>query len=152
MGANIDQFNIITGLMLAELYESFPSPKTIHSGAFASRVEGCPLPEDRSGTDPASASIRWLVEEGYIRCRSLSEIPLFSQAVLSSKGLQLLSMPDSLNAQESIGAKMMEASKSGALEGLKSLAKLAVCEGGRFLFRAGAEALMSFGPPFGPSR
>jgi len=139
---NIEIFNSCVGVVLAKLYAEFPCPVRIDTGRdVASRIEGYEGPKDAFSDDPACATICWLINENYIRNDmngDSSDGPVFIRLLLTSKGLQLLSMPSSLQKEgnqgkpeslekyDSIGTKMNQALVSGAMDALRELAKRAV--------------------------
>jgi hypothetical protein len=147
--SNIDLFNTIVGLVLGDLYETFPAPRDIHAHQYAERLGISTIPTNGHFTIeeqfPAIATIKWLIDENYVRCNSTPKniSDMFHQVVLSSKGLQLLSMPESLDKSLSIGNQMSDAIKNGAFDSLKDLAKSAICEGGKLIVQAGLQAIMA---------
>jgi hypothetical protein len=144
--SNIETFNTVVGLILADLYESFPVPINLSAFDYALRAGLIADTTDMNTEDetPASASIEWLVEEGFIRSGVKDVSNGYAPySVLTQKGLQLLSIPDVLGKKESMGTQMANAAKSGALDGLKDLTKRVVCEGSKMLLEASIRAAMT---------
>ena len=144
--SNIDTFNTVVGLILADLYEHFPVPIDLRAFDYALRSGLIADPSDIDIEDevPVSASIEWLIEEGFIRSGTTDlSGGLAPYCVLTQKGLQLLSIPDVLNQKESMGEQIAHAAKSGTLEGLKELTKRVVCEGSKMLLEASIKAAMA---------
>lgn len=116
---NIDQFNQITGQVLAELYEVFPRKITLSAKELG---EG-------SDTDFHFAydSISWLQEHGYFDVAVKNTTGDFHGSVLTPKGLAVLNaVPDSLEAKESYGDLLVNAAKDTFIEqGKKGLGELA---------------------------
>jgi len=142
---NIEVFNTIVGFVLADLYEAFPVPINLRAPKYAVQAG---LPEDPehlqfNDSDPAAAAITWLLQEGFIRAAdNNSDGFLVPACVLSHKGLQLLSMPESIDRKESFGSRIMTAAKSGSIDGVKDLSKTLMLQGSKLAFKIGMEYLM----------
>ena len=137
--SNIETFNLIAGLILADLYEHFPKPISIGAGDIAKRAGLCANPEDPTWQEEElpDAVVEWLKDEGFIRTGSGSMSPIYHhQVVLSHSGLRLLSVPGVLHSNESVGAGLAKAAKDGANQGVSELVKVALVEGGKALFQA----------------
>jgi hypothetical protein len=144
--SNIETFNTIVGLILADLYENFPVPINLNAFDYALRAGLIPDQSDINTEDeaPAAASIEWLVEEGFIRSGGTDVSSGYAPySVLTQKGLQLLSIPDVLGKKESMGTQLASAAKSGTLDGLKEITKKVVCEGSKMLLEASIRAAMT---------
>ncbi|BED98404.1 hypothetical protein VAWG001_00190 [Aeromonas dhakensis] len=129
MVSNIERFDTIVVLALAELYSRFPvrqylvSSKFIitedgeHIDGLSSEEEGLLFAEDQYLKDPyfkrrnfAFESLRWLVDAGYIHGTPAAYNGI-KDAVLTAKGLEVLkAIPDSL--QGSLGERLVEAVKA----------------------------------------
>lgn len=132
--SNIDEFDNAVGLILAELYQSFPI-----------RIIVEPIiPDSISALDPSAEgsdqhyfrhvaifkfTMSWLIQAGYIWSEKQDGVDelhgIFKECVLSAKGLEVLKTPDSLNGI-SIGAQLQKAAKDGVLSSVKSLTQKAL--------------------------
>lgn len=141
-GRNIESFNLIVGMVLADLYERFPVPRDLSGRVYAQRAG---LHRDLSDIqvedgELAGAAIQWLISEGYVRAASdVNSIGNALGCVLTLQGLRLLSMPQSLEKSESVGEALIKATTAGAQEGVKSVVgkvvKTALLEGGKLGFQ-----------------
>jgi len=151
---NIGYFNIVTGLVFEKLYRNFPVPIDINTASFTPQYlsdsgikkddyEALHYDEFANEAQIVSSILQWLLEEGYIRSTDSSSGILFCQCVLSSKGLQTLSTPISPNnPTETLGDQMVAATEKGLLDGVRDLAKIAVCEGGKFIFQSVMDSML----------
>ena len=140
---NIETFNRIVGLVLADLYSSFPVPLDLRIAHYAELVGLCEDPEymDAGEWEPVVAAIDWLHAEGFVRGEGVGCEQAFARhAVLSLRGLQVLSVPSSLQSQESIGTSLTKAAKDGAKQGVAELVKVALFEGGKLVVQAAIQA------------
>lgn len=133
MVSNIERFDTIVVLALAELYSRFPVRQYLASSKFivteegehidglSSEAEGHLFAEDPYLKDPyfkrrnfAFESLRWLVDAGYIHGTPAAYNGI-NDAVLTAKGLEVLkATPDSL--QGSLGERLVEAVKADSRE------------------------------------
>lgn len=133
MVSNIERFDTIVVLALAELYTRFPVRQYLASSKFivtedGEHIDGLPpeaerlmFDKDPHLNDPyfkrkefAFDSLRWLVDAGFIH-GTPSEYTGISNAVLTAKGLEVLkAIPDSL--QGSLGERLVEAVKADSRE------------------------------------
>ena len=95
---NIDKFNEWAALILAWLYEKFPTPTGLHHGDL------------KSSPDPVRAerlmryTVVFLAEEGYLRFAEFKPPGQFTQVKLSRKGLNMLNrIPDPKNNNATLG-------------------------------------------------
>ncbi|MBO1856838.1 hypothetical protein J4G52_25190 [Burkholderia cenocepacia] len=124
--SNIDKFNVYAANVLAALYESFPVPRHLSSGAF---IEG----GDAAVYDPKGitgaelmpdamffrSTVQWLYDAGYILCGKVYEAD-HADCVLTAKGLEVLSsIPGSLKNAPSLGDSLVSAVKQSAKDGLQ---------------------------------
>lgn len=129
MVSNIERFDTIVVLALAELYSRFPVHQYLASSKFivteegehidglSPDAEGELFAEDPYLKDPyfkrrnfAFDSLRWLVDAGYIHGTPAAYNGI-ENAVLTAKGLEVLkATPDSL--QGSLGERLVEAVKA----------------------------------------
>ncbi|MFM1711875.1 hypothetical protein [Aeromonas salmonicida] len=133
MVSNIERFDTIVVLALAELYSRFPVPQYLASSKFivtedgehidglSPEAEGLLFDEDPYLKDPyfkrkefAFESMRWLVDAGYLHGTPVAYDGI-RNAVLTAKGLEVLkATPDSL--QGSLGERLVEAVKADSRE------------------------------------
>jgi hypothetical protein len=135
----------VVGLVLADLYDNFPIPIDLRGIYYAQKAGLVPENDDINLDThiPASAAIEWLIAEGFVRSGSENPEGVFAPyCVLSQKGLQLLSIPDALKEQQSLGAKISEAAKTTSLGGLKEIAKTVICEGTKLMLQASIQSVM----------
>jgi hypothetical protein len=131
--ANIQEFNIIVGLIFAQLYKAFPVRVEIDHVAIGKvmgfegkRWDVEKLPSGRPLLDVYQSAISWLHRENFIDVSEVSGGPLggppwTAQTVLTVKGLMALNaIPTGLSL--SVGAKLTEAADRGT--GLGSLGDL----------------------------
>lgn len=159
--SNIDDFNTIVGLVFSRLYACFPVGVEIDSveivtqaldgkltrGEVARDFESSSLgngpladslpSQERDEAERLfniySAAMKWLEAEGFIRFDDHG-VGLHLECALTLRGLQSLSLvPDGLKA--TLGDQIMQATKEGALVGVKDLAKKAISEAGGWLLR-----------------
>jgi hypothetical protein len=116
---NIDQFNQITGQVLAELYEVFPRKITLSAKELGEGLN--------TNFHFAYDSISWLQEHGYFNSELKTYDGEFLASVLTPKGFAVLNaVPDSLEAKESYGDLLANAAKDTIVEqGKKGLGELA---------------------------
>ena len=95
---NLDRFYEWSALVLAWLYEKFPTPTSLHHGDL------------KSSANPATAeramryTVIFLEEEGFIRYAEFKPPGQFSQVKLTLKGLNLLNrMPDPKSENATLG-------------------------------------------------
>ena len=122
---NIDKFNELSGLIFAKLYSAFPIPTNLSAAAFVGE-NNVISPDGFTGAELTKdaeffvSSVDWLIKSGFISVLDKNH-SLYWNAVLTEKGLETLKLtPDSLSS--SLGARLVEASKSVGLDSLKSLA------------------------------
>ncbi|EOV2332324.1 hypothetical protein MRR18_31650 [Pseudomonas aeruginosa] len=142
--SNIEQFNFVTGQVLATLYEHFPKPIELNA-----EVIDVSIPEwkqcERSGEMAATSvhpaeevffyhTVHWLAEAGYLAYKNTFFNYQFYGARLTPKGLEVLkAVPESLNQGQSFGESLMKASKDGSKELLKGVVSEALGIGARML-------------------
>ena len=113
---NIEKFNEWAALILAWLYEKFPTPTGLHHGDL------------KSSPDPARAerlmryTVIFLGEEGYLRFAEFKPPGQFSQVKLSRKGLNMLNrVPDPKNNKATLGDLLVKRVHSGGQGQFKEL-------------------------------
>jgi hypothetical protein len=107
--ANITEFNVIVGLLFAQLYNSFPKPIGRLNELVIARAMGVStdsiLGSGKRFDDVLRHSVRWLSDEGYIR---LSGLTAYDDVTLTQKGLALLNaVPEGLSA--TVGSSLVKA-------------------------------------------
>jgi|ERR1700716_2505993 hypothetical protein len=126
--ANVTEFNVIVGLVFAQLYEQFPVPVGhLHEGAIgvamgaaaSSEWSAHALPSGRPLGEVLLHSVKWLSEEGYVRSGGLTP---YEQVTLTEKGLAALnSVPQGLSA--TVGSSLVKAT-SGSERNLSGIGDL----------------------------
>lgn len=111
---NIDEFNKAAALVLARLYEAFPTPVTLNSAELA--------PDDETFGQVVAATIQFLVAEGLVRgSQPIAGGQHMSFASLTMRGLSILdAIPDSLKTSEPLGQRLRKSLGSGAKEALRA--------------------------------
>lgn len=136
---NIETFNLVVGMVLADLYANFPVPITLSGSVYSQRAGIDDGDASYLHTGPkgsAESAISWLVHEGFVRAPSgVHPQGYATNCVLTLQGLRLLSLPQALEKQESIGEGLRKATAEGAKDGLKSaiggMVKTGLIEGGK---------------------
>lgn len=129
---NIDIFDIFTGYVLGELYESFPICIEINLQDFIKKTDGIDNTEKNQLI--LSETLFWLQDNNFLDFPIPNEKPLkrfdgalaypqFSCVVLTAKGLEVLKkVPKSLNDKEKgMGEHLMEAAKTGTKHAISEL-------------------------------
>ncbi|HBP5712257.1 TPA: hypothetical protein L6B33_24230 [Pseudomonas aeruginosa] len=141
--SNIDQFNLVTGQVLAKLYEHFPEPIELNAeivgtsiphwsqNAHGEMVPSCVHPPEEVFF---YHTVHWLAEAGYLSYQNHFYNYQFYRARLTSKGLEVLkAIPESLKDGESFGESLLTATKDGSKEVLKGMVSEALGIGARML-------------------
>lgn len=136
--SNIQRFDEITGQVLGALYENFPLPRDLRIADFV--ADGYRLDEGLQKDVPNEdglfffACIDWLSEAGYLRFKNKNRHHGYSDGVLTAKGLEVLkAVPASLKNGPSLGAQLVDASKTGTKSMLGSLAGEVLSVGSRLI-------------------
>jgi len=137
--SNIERFDHVAGRVFGHLYEHFPVPCYITAKLVFDEVTtfdehlGMEIPNESA--EFFAACVSWLHRAGYIEYREWNHaLASFSQVILTAKGLEVLkALPASLQASQSIGEHLMEASKTGSTEVFKSAVAEALSLGVRIL-------------------
>jgi len=118
---NMDEFNRITVLVLGKLYEAFPQAVRLN-------VEDVHDAPNENDVRNFSYTVEFLASENYIKFQAASDEGLFFvEVTLTMKGLTVLrSVPDSLDAKETLGNRFAGFLKNGAKDVSKELLKGAV--------------------------
>jgi hypothetical protein len=133
---NIELFDEYTAKILGELYQAFPIKKSLEATAITGHTTlddfGMPLNAQGKPSkhfDVCMATIAWLAEAGYMH-RGSQQNYGFDECVLTAKGLEVLkSVPESLQASEGIGDKLVSALRQGAIDTAKDAAGMAIRAG-----------------------
>ena len=79
--------------------------------------------------DVCMATIEWLIDTGYIDCKERDQYG-YSRCALTARGLEILkAVPESVQAQETIGDKLFYLIRKGSIELAKEAAKAAIRAG-----------------------
>lgn len=136
--SNIDDFDKAVGLIFARLYEHFPVRISIDYKILGESSAIGPdwLGEYARQVSLFSSTMSWLVEAGYVWCGIRDERSgVFTDSVLSAKGLEILHMPTSLGP--SLGSSLRTAAVETSADAIKDLAKTALSNGAAFLANYG---------------
>jgi hypothetical protein len=133
--SNIEEFNIIAGIIFAQLYRAFPvrvpidiAPIGKAMGFEGKRWDVEELPSGRPLLHITQSTISWLHRENFIDVSEASGGPLggppwTAQTVLTVKGLMALNaIPPGLSL--SVGAKLTEVADSGSRSAFGSVGDL----------------------------
>lgn len=118
---NIEQFDLLTGVLLGDLYNSFPVPLDVKASIFLERVVSPDDGDTAFGFEQVfSHTVRWLDQSDYIRIeRDNSNLAYHEFRVnLSEKGLHSLrKLPSSLGSNEKASIGELLAQKTKRLTG-----------------------------------
>lgn len=137
---NIQKFDETVAIMLAKLYDNFPTPQSIVVDAYGVdvqilyQVDGSEIyKQEKMKANAVINAVRWLADEDYLRFDSQSsEGDRIRGAVLTQKGLSLLNaIPASLS--QTRGARLSSAIKSGAKEVAKEVLRQVLEEGAKWI-------------------
>jgi hypothetical protein len=111
---NIQEFNVIAGLIFAQLYKTFPEFVNINRGGIAKQmgIEGNDwgahkLPSGRTFSQALELTSYWLKAEDYTRAVVGSTAP-WERITLTTKGLAAMNaVPSGLN--QKVGVELMKA-------------------------------------------
>jgi hypothetical protein len=141
---NIQRFNELTGLILAHLYEHFPTPVGLEPSMFgfqppeprpAGPAGMLMVPEQTADEVFFVSTASWLADAGYISSKGKGYGYYLPDARLTAKGLEVLNaFPAPLTVGPTLGEKMLDASKSGAKVVLSGAVTEALGIGARLLF------------------
>jgi hypothetical protein len=146
MADHIDEFDKTVGLIFGALYRSFPIRISVDSDVMENKIEGVgPDWLERYASQNAifGATMAWLIDAGYIWGTAHPDhMNYFTECVLSTKGLEILTMPSSISgASGSIGASLGKAAGSVVSDTVKDLAKEALTFGAQMLVAYGRSKL-----------
>jgi hypothetical protein len=133
--SNIELFNLITGDLFAQLYESFPEPTKIDFDTLGIKfIEPSDYHGALSVSQFSEATVRWLADAEYIWLDPPATLDGKHTARLSPKGLEILrAIPDSLEEKIPLGEKIVEFSKKTIATSLSDTVKLALGLGVKYL-------------------
>lgn len=128
---NIKAFNLITGKLFADLYQSFPAQTKVDF--FSLALDLIPKEDFDSAwekPDFAEATVRWLDQAGYIWLKKASTMHGNPTAVLSPKGLEALkAVPESIDSKLPLGERIINFTKEKASDSLSQAVGLAITAG-----------------------
>jgi len=141
MCTNIELFDEYAARVLSQLYEQFPVKTGIDVRKLTGHVDtneyGAILSPDGQRSRQAEiayATIEWLVETGYIRCKKAAPPYGYSQCVLTAKGLEILkATPASVQSGKTIGDRLVQFVREGALDLAGDAVKAALAAGIKML-------------------
>jgi hypothetical protein len=110
---NIEEFNIVVGEVFGQCYREFPCRVNISTSELGDTLKKAKDEFDVGELDlrdpeynVASESVQWLIEAGYIWCKTPRR-DSFLQTTLSPKGLEVLNAtPDGLELKVSFGEQL----------------------------------------------
>jgi hypothetical protein len=113
--ANITEFNELTAVIFALLYDAHPLPKTLEPSEIADILGGSPtgtMPSGRTFNDVFAHTLSWLVHEKYIYSNGVHPR---ERAQLTDKALTAMNVvPPSLG--RSRGSELIDATKQASTE------------------------------------
>ena len=135
--SNIDQFNEITGLVLAELYGKFPVPVSLIPKDFVEpATRWCDfmcadIPNEKA--EFFIATVRWLESSGYLTFKDCTQY-YAQDVVLTAAGLEVLkASPSSLGKGPSFGESITAAAKEGGKETLRTTVSELIAFGTKYI-------------------
>lgn len=122
--SNMDEFNRISAIVLAKLYEAFPQG----IGILAEEVSETDSKPDEDTIMNFDYTVRFLASEGFLKYESESDQGLFfGEVILTLKGLKILrSVPNVLEEKQSLGQKVTGLVKGGTKEISKEALKAVI--------------------------
>jgi len=112
---NIECFNLVASHVLLALLEAFPKPLLLSSEKFQSEIPN--LPEDCRWENPVyinltACTVRYLIDEGYVRASGDSRGSVFSNVVLTAKGFSALNRKlEALEPSKTLAERLRETGK-----------------------------------------
>lgn len=135
--SNIERFDVLTGRVLAELYQHFPVDLDLEAWSYRDLFTGAPMEDGWLAKEDGvffQSTVLWLGSAGYIEHGSAANNGDVYRCVLTAKGLEVLkAFPASLQAGPTLGDKLVDASKGGTKEVLRGVASEALSLGARML-------------------
>ena len=122
--SNMDEFNRITAIVFAKLYEAFPQGIRL---AVEDVTDGNGTPEENTIRN-FDYAVRFLASEDFLKYTGESDEGLFFvEVILTLKGLKILrSIPEALVEKESLGQRVTALVKSGSKEISKEALKAVI--------------------------
>jgi hypothetical protein len=120
--ANIKEFNMIAGLIFAQLYRAFPAAEDIDRETIAKAIGGGDhkLPSGRSVNEMIGYTIGWLNVEGFTRAFGAHPS---QRAMLTTRGLTAMNaVPSGL--KETLGTELKKATEPGSSLNLGAIGDL----------------------------
>ncbi|WP_049818735.1 hypothetical protein [Pseudomonas taiwanensis] len=146
MASNMERFDLLTGAVFAQLYESFPEPVILDPYHFLAQIAPEGQDQDVQNEQAFGAieffghTIDWLTRTGYLTHTTTvrRELSIFEDCVLTAKGLEVLkALPDSVTGKN-FGSLLQDAAENGLLDSVKSLAGKALAVGASMSYSAAA--------------
>jgi len=146
MASNMERFDLLTGAVFAELYESFPEPVILDPYHYLQQIAPDGQDQDVQSEQAFGAieffghTIHWLARTGYLthNTKIRSDLSVFEDCVLTAKGLEVLkALPDSITGK-TLGSQLQDAAKNGLLDSVKSLTGKALGIGASMSYSAAA--------------
>ncbi|RRV28600.1 hypothetical protein EGJ23_04255 [Pseudomonas sp. o96-267] len=135
--SNIELFDVLTGRILAKLYQHFPVDVPLEAWDYRDLFSGPPMEDGWLDADDSAffqSTVLWLGSAGYLEHGSATNNGDVYGCVLTAKGLEVLkALPASLQAGPTLGDQLVDASKGGAKEVLRGVASEALSLGARML-------------------
>ena len=144
MATNMERFDLLTGAVFADLYESFPEPVILDPCDYLKQI----APEDQDidsqrelrsqAVEFFSYTIDWLAQTGYLTHSAPihKDFSIYEKCVLTAKGLEVLkALPDRLSGK-TLGSQLQEATKAGIVDSVKSLTGKALGVGASMTYAA----------------
>lgn len=122
--SNMDEFNRITAIVFAKLYDAFPQGIRL---AVEDVSDGDERPEENTIRN-FDYAVRFLASEDFLKYTGESDEGLFFvEVILTLKGLKILrSIPEALEEKESLGQRVTALVKGGSKEVSKEALKAVV--------------------------
>jgi len=145
---NIECFELTAGALLGTLYHEFPRPYYLKCSTFQEALQKSDIlpphcawdASHRPGLTLISATMNWLMEEGYVRADGGLVSVAFKDCILTSRGFQALNTPLEVG-EETIGEKLSPENNSLSKFATSELLKAVISVG----TKAGVEVLMRQG-------
>ena len=121
MTKKMEVFNQAAALILAKLYDEFPTPIHLH----ISELKDALTDEE---AEIFASTLQFLVNEDFVRCgNTIGQGMIVSNVSLTSRGLDVLnSKPEVFSEKVTLGEKIKEVAKSGTKEVIGTAIKAAI--------------------------
>ncbi|RQH02726.1 hypothetical protein [Paraburkholderia dinghuensis] len=139
MPQNIEKFDLLTARLFADLYGRFPVRTFLSAESYGIDAEKVFQLDGKINAAVSAeleffcATLRWLRESGYLDYKSEGNCGVFSDVVLTTRGLDVLkAMPKSVSPDKPLGDYLRDAVRSGTTDALKSGVAAALSAGAMF--------------------